>query len=181
MLKGDKVALRALEPSDAESLHGWHADHEFSVLDGVPYPTTLSSWEEFVREANTPSWASVTFAIEAETAELVGYVALKRVRSEARSAEFGIAIAREHWGKGFGRDATEIILRFAFGEMNLHRVSMEVADYNERGRRLYKACGFKEEGRMRDARFRDGRYCDNIVMSILYREFLQLHPIAEMD
>jgi len=173
MLKGESVTLRALEPADAEDLHRWHLDHEFSLLDGVSYPASRGAWEEFVASATGPSSTGVTLGIEIEPSKLAGYISLKRVRLEDRTAELGIAIAREFWDQGYGRDATRTLLRFAFREMNLHRVSLTVADYNERARRMYESCGFKEEGRLREARFRDGEYRDNIVMGILDREFLQ--------
>lgn len=173
MLKGESVTLRALEPADAEALYTWHLDHEFSVLDGVIYPTSRASWDEFVAKRVTPSFDGVVLGIEIEPVELIGYVSLKRTKAEERSADFGIAIRKENWSQAYGRDVTITILRFAFNEMNLHRVTLTVLDYNERAQRLYKACGFREEGRLREAKYRDGRYCDEIVMGILKREFCE--------
>jgi RimJ/RimL family protein N-acetyltransferase len=171
MLRGERITLRALERGDAAELHLWHADHEFSLLDGVVYPVSQMAWEEFVAAATKPSYERVVLGIEIEPARLIGYVALKRGSSEARNAELGIAIERAHWNRGYGRDSTRTLLRFAFLEMNLHRVSLTVADYNERARRMYAACGFREEGRLREAKFRAGRYSDDVVMGILDREF----------
>lgn len=173
MLKGQRVRLRALEPEDAEQLYRWHLDHEFSVLDGIVYPTSRAQWQESLQSRVNPSSAGVTFGIEDGAAELIGYVALKRIRREDRNAEFGIAIKRDRWQQGYGRDATMTLLRFAFTEMNQHRVSLTVADYNDRARHVYESCGFKEEGRLREALYREGRYCDNVLMAILDREFLQ--------
>jgi RimJ/RimL family protein N-acetyltransferase len=169
-----RVWLRPLEPNDSEALHRWHLDHEFSVLDGVIYPTSLAEWEEFVRDAPAASFGDVVLGVGTDVDGLLGYVSLKRTRPEDRSSEFGIALAREHWQQGYGRDATLTLLRFAFREMNLHRVSLTVTDYNERARGMYEACGFREEGRLREAKFCDGRYCDNVVMGILDREFREL-------
>jgi RimJ/RimL family protein N-acetyltransferase len=55
--------------------------------------------------------------------------------------------------------------------MNLHRVELEVFDYNSRAIRCYEKCGFKLEGRRREAMFRDGRYHDALIMAILREEF----------
>ncbi len=55
--------------------------------------------------------------------------------------------------------------------MNLHRVSLRVLDYNVRAQRCYEKCGFLVEGRARQERFRDGRWCDEILMAILQHEF----------
>jgi RimJ/RimL family protein N-acetyltransferase len=98
--------------------------------------------------------------------------------AEHRNADSGIAIERAYWDKGYGTDATHTMLRFAFTEMGLHRVTLGVADYNARARRVYEKCGFQVEGRLREAKFRDGRWCDNIIMGILDREFLALDQQA---
>ena len=173
MLEGKRVKLRALEPSDAKELAAWHADREFSILDGVTYPTSTANWEEFIRAASSAASTARYMGIEIEPAELIGYIGLKRVRKEDGTAELGIAIKRERWGQGYGRDATVALLQFAFEEMNLHRVTFTVADYNSRARRMYESCGFREEGRLRESKFHDGRYHDNVLMGMLAREFLQ--------
>lgn len=115
----------------------------------------------------------MALGIEIESTGLIGYISLKRTRPEERNADFGIAIRKENWSQAYGRDATNTILRFAFSEMNLHRVTLTVLDYNERAQRCYKACGFREEGRMREAKYREGRYCDKFIMGVLKSEFLQ--------
>ena len=170
MLKGTCVGLRALEPGDAETMWSWYQDHEFSVLDGNIYPSSLESIREFMRSLPSPAFADVSLGIENEQGSLIGIVRLKRVNAENRTADFGIAIERGHWNRGYGTDATRTILRFAFEEMNLHRVQLGVLEYNTRAIRCYEKCGFIEEGRQRRSKFRDGRYWDNIMMAILDRE-----------
>ncbi len=90
-----------------------------------------------------------------------------------RSAELlGIFTGeKEYWGQGYGSDAINALLRFAFREMNLHRIYLHVHDYNERAIRCYEKCGFQLEGRQREALFRDGRYHDVLLMSILREGF----------
>ena len=118
-----------------------------------------------------PSFADVSLGIENEHSALIGIVRLKRVSAENRCADFGIAIERNSWNHGYGTHATRTILRFAFGELGLHRVQLDVLDYNARARRCYEKCGFVEEGRERQAKFRNGRRCDNVLMGILAHEF----------
>ena len=171
MILGERVRLRALEPSDAEVVSIWYRDHEFSVLDGNIYGDSLESLRAFLKSVGSPSYADATFGIENEEAVLIGMVRLKRGRPEDRRADFGIAIERAYWNRGYGTDATRTILRFAFEEMNLHRISLTVLDYNTRAQRCYEKCGFRVEGRHRQARFRDGRWCDEILMGVLQDEF----------
>ena len=173
MLIGERVRLRALDTSDAEVIWPWYHDHEFSQLDGWRYPSSLSQKADWIRTVNQPGYGNLFLGIETETGLLIGLVSLKRAVPEDRSAEFGIAIERGHWEKGYGTDATRTILRFAFGEMNLHRVWLGVSDYNPRAQHVYEKCGFKVEGRQREARFHNGQWSDKIVMGILDYEYFK--------
>jgi RimJ/RimL family protein N-acetyltransferase len=79
---------------------------------------------------------------------------------------------KAYWGQGFGTDATRTALAFAFGELNLHRVELEVFDFNPRAMRCYEKAGFRYEGIRRQAFFRNGRYHDIHLMAILDSEFV---------
>jgi RimJ/RimL family protein N-acetyltransferase len=174
MLQGERVRLRALEPTDVDAIWTWHHDHEFHVLDGWIYPSSRKQLADLVDRVTAPRFTDVWLGIETETATLIGYTTLKRARPEHRSAEFGIAIERGHWDAGYGTDATRTILRFAFTQMGLHRVELDVLDTNARAQRVYEKVGFQVEGRARESRFRDGRWHDTVRMSILAHEFAAL-------
>ena len=81
--------------------------------------------------------------------------------------------------RGYGTDALMTLLRFAFEEMNLNRVSLDVYDFNTRGIAAYLKCGFAEEGRRRHARYQDGAHHDVIAMSILRDEWAVHVRISE--
>ena len=90
-----------------------------------------------------------------------------------RVATMGIIIAqKENRNQGYGREAIELALGFAFLQMNLHRVELSVREYNTRGYHLYLKCGFKEEGRKRKHYYIDGEYTDTILMGILKEEYV---------
>ena len=74
---------------------------------------------------------------------------------------------RNYWGNGYGTDAMQIMLRYAFRELNLHRVSLDVFEYNPRALHSYEKAGFQIEGRRRKMVQRDGRRYDMIFMGIL--------------
>ena len=86
---------------------------------------------------------------------------------------FGISIYDPaNRGKGYGQDATSLILDFAFKTLNLHRVELFTFDFNEQAQKVYLKAGFKEVGRRRKAAFIDGQYRDDIVMDILRDEWI---------
>jgi RimJ/RimL family protein N-acetyltransferase len=79
------------------------------------------------------------------------------------------------WGKGYGTDAMSLLLRYAFTELNLHRMTLTVYEFNERAIRMYQRCGFKIEGIVRDCLYRNGRRWDLVSMGILRDEWLELN------
>jgi len=64
-----------------------------------------------------------------------------------------------------------LILNYAFNELNLYRVGLNVISSNERAFRAYRKAGFREEGRLRAAVYRDGQRQDRILMSVLRDEW----------
>ena len=94
------------------------------------------------------------------------------IDDENNSCIFRIAIFKsQYFGQGIGYKATKEAIRFAFEELKLHRVELEVFDYNNRAKSMYKKVGFREEGRRRDGIFIDGQYHDVIIMSMLEYEW----------
>jgi RimJ/RimL family protein N-acetyltransferase len=89
------------------------------------------------------------------------------------TAELGIMIGdRDYWGRGCGRDAVRLLLRYGFHYLGLRRIVLTTHVKNQRAVRCYQACGFIEEGRPRKAVWVEGEYVDLINMSILREEWL---------
>ena len=88
-----------------------------------------------------------------------------------RCATLGIALGREYIGHGYGTDAMRVIVSYGFREMGLHRIQFGVAPFNPAGIRAYEKAGFVEEGRLRESVLHDGRWYDEVLMSILDHEW----------
>ena len=110
------------------------------------------------------------FAIETldDPPVLVGNIGMWGTRPWAtRCATLGIALGREYIGRGYGTDAMRVIVSYGFREMGLHRIQLGVAPFNPAGIRAYEKAGFVEEGRLRESVLHDGRWYDEVLMSIL--------------
>ena len=102
----------------------------------------------------------------------IGLIGLDGIQWVRGDAWVGIGLGeREYWGEGYGTDAMGILLRYAFEELNLHRLSLSVFEYNSRAIRSYEKAGFVIEGRVRQFLNRDGRRYDMIFMGILLDEW----------
>ena len=74
-------------------------------------------------------------------------------------------------GRGYGREALELILKWAFDEMDMERVTLDHFADNRIAASLYEKTGFRREGIMRCGGKKNGRYVDLWLMSMLREEF----------
>jgi RimJ/RimL family protein N-acetyltransferase len=102
----------------------------------------------------------------------VGSIDLHDVDLRNGSASLGIAIGDpDDTGEGYGTDALQALIAFAFGQLRLERVELDVYDFNDRARRVYERIGFVLEGTLRHALYRDGAFHDVHRMAILRDEW----------
>ena len=173
MIRGEKVILRAVEPSDVRQLWEWMQDEETMRLRDYPAPPSpLAEAEKEYHDSLGRSTDELRLAITTLDGELIGETALRDIDQRAGTAEFTIAIGNKaYWGRGYGTDATRVLMRYAFQQLNLHRITLYVHAFNQRAIRAYEKCGFRHEGRLRQAHFMDGEYGDELVMGLLREEF----------
>ncbi|MDH7489560.1 MAG: GNAT family protein [Anaerolineae bacterium] len=171
MIVGQRVRLRALEESDLERCYRWINDPEVTEHLTARFPVSTHDERKWLLQASSGD-ADRSFAIETAEGEHIGNIGLHRIHYLDRNAELGILIGeKDRWNQGYGTDAILTLLKFAFEEMNLHRVYLRVDADNPRAIRCYEKCGFVKEGTLRDATYRRGRYKDQYIMSVLAHEF----------
>ena len=182
LLTGKLVRLSALEPEiDASLWSKWHRNSEFDRLADMD-PATLRSpkaLREWI-EKHLDDWLVNEFQIRTiEADQIIGSVGLGDALQVHADAFVGIGIGEpEFWGKGYGTEAMQLILRFAFMELNLQRVSLDVFEYNQRAIRSYEKAGFKMEGRQRGMLLREGQRWDLVYMGILRSEWLDQNQLS---
>ncbi|WP_170075524.1 GNAT family N-acetyltransferase [Paraclostridium dentum] len=168
MILGSKVVLRALNRSDMKSVLNWVNNPQIKNLTGSIFPVSEIEHEKWF-ESKILDPINKIFGIECkETSNMIGIIGLKNVDLISRNAEMYIYIGDlNYWGKGYGTDATDNLIEFCINDMNLHRVYLYVFDYNKRALESYKKSGFKLEGVLRESFYRNGRYHDKLIMSVL--------------
>ncbi len=179
MLFGKGVRLRAMERDDLPTFVRWFNDPEVRRFLLMYEPMSHVKEERWF-ESTLDRRDEFLYAIEVNEGDAwvhIGNLGLHRVDWRNRTAGFGIVLGeRDYWCRGFGTEATRIMLRFAFEELNLHRVELETYSFNPRAQRCYEKVGFRREGTRREALYRDGRYHDVHTMGILKREFATEEP-----
>ncbi len=169
-LRGDRVVLRPLERGDLARCVAWFNDRDVTYFLGRDGPLTLD--EEGRWFANYKAKTDeLIFAITID-GHHIGNVGLHVIDRTNRRADLGILIGEKSlWSRGFGTDTLRAVLRYAFDELRLNKVSLDVIHYNDRAIRLYERLGFVREGVKREDLLKRGRFVDVIRMSVLAREF----------
>ncbi len=176
MLQGKRVVLRALKREDLERWWSFNNDLEVELAGGgdPPMPQSFARLQaEFAESASKGGRDDAVFAIEVDGA-FIGICGLSNYNHTARTCELGIAIGdKAYWGQGYGREAVALLVEYAFRYRNFRRVWLWVHARNERAQRAYRACGFVEEGRLREHVWSDGAYDDAVYMGILRDQWLE--------
>lgn len=173
LLKGKLVRLAAPREDDTKLLAQWSADTEYQRLMEVhPVRPHLASYFQQHMERE-PNLRFYPFGIrELATDAFIGDILLMGVNHTHGDCFVGIGIGdRAYWGKGYGTDAMNVILRFAFHELNLRRVTLYALAGNVRAVRSYEKCGFVREGLLRGGEHRGVRD-DVVAMGVLRDEWL---------
>ena len=168
-LEGACVILRRHVPENVAAFRRWYADPEIARL--ARYQATPMRQEEIERffAARVVGPDTLAMAIhERATGRLIGTCAFSQLDGENGSALYHITIGEsDAWGRGFGTESTRLMLDHAFGTLGLHRIALYVFEFNERAIAAYRRAGFVVEGRSRESIWRDGRWWDELAMSVL--------------
>ncbi|MBI3161177.1 MAG: GNAT family N-acetyltransferase [Chloroflexi bacterium] len=179
IFKGELVRLSAVDPDELGKAYSvWTRDSELTRLmdaSAMRLASAKTASSFFEKQLGDVTPMQYYFTIRAlDDNRLLGDINLDVVNNWlGRNAFVGLAIgSREHWGKGYGTDAMKVMLRFAFTEINLNRVTLNVFEYNPRAIRSYEKAGFKHEGRLRGALLKDGKRYDMLYMGVLYDDWI---------
>jgi RimJ/RimL family protein N-acetyltransferase len=174
MYTGKLVRLREYRKEDIPLAQQYLNDPETRSLlnPSVAYPYTLADEEKWFEE-NSADNDIYSFAIETlADGKYIGGCGINGIRWTSRVAKLGIFIGdKDYWGRGYGSDAMEVLVRICFAQMNMNKVCLNVFSFNKRARRCYEKCGFSVEGVLRQEVYANGRYHDEIAMGLLRSEW----------
>lgn len=180
--QGPNLRLTGLERYDARAFATWHNDAGFlRLLDAeFAHPRSedecLRSFEDWQRDPKTIAFAVRPLASE----ELVAVIMLESILFQHGVAWLGMGFGnREQWGKGYGGEAMALILRYAFDELNFHRIQASVFEYNKLSIKMCERAGFRREGVFREFLMRDGRRYDMYLYGLLRPDWVALNPKGE--
>ena len=172
-LVGERVCLGPLHRGLLPLMWKWESDLALSVLTGDPTrPLTPEAIEADYERATKSGPERASFAIYARaTLRPIGTAGLRDVNYAHGTAELGMGIGEaDCWGKGYGTEATRLLLDYAFDALGLRNVLLTTFSYNERAIRAYRRAGFKEIGRRRQAHRIGQQSYDEVFMDCLWTD-----------
>lgn len=171
-LAGPAVALRPVERGDMEHIRRWINDPAIRPLIGETRPLTAGGAEAYYERLQHEESRVWFIVVERATQRPVGECGLLRMMPAWRTTDLSMIIGEQDaWGRGYGTEAITLLMDYAFGFLNFHRIAIGVVGFNRRALRFYERVGFQREGVQREGYYYDHAYHDFVMMSILEHEF----------
>ena len=177
MIAGEHVILRAFEREDVDRCYRWMNDPNIVRTLKSRYPIAFQNEAEWLERAMHSNVNERHFAIERkDDRSHIGNASIHGIDWVSRTAWFGLFIGEPSaWNRGYGSDAIATLVRFAFEEMNMRKLSINVFDYNDTAKHVLATHGFVEEGKLVRDFYREGTYHDIVILSI----FRDGHPTGD--
>ncbi|MGB0387766.1 MAG: GNAT family N-acetyltransferase [Ardenticatenaceae bacterium] len=171
-LVGARVVLRPITVEDAAAMFASLSDEESMRLTGTQKSFTFEQVQQYCQRIEGAD-DRADFAITLKGNPLyIGEAVLNEIDWKNRTASFRIALAdKRFFGHGYGTEATRLIVDYGIRTLHLHRIELEVYEFNPRAQHVYEKVGFVREGVRRDVLLWEGVYHNAIVMSILEHEY----------
>lgn len=173
-LSGERLYLRPLEISDLEVCQVWINDPEIRPYLSRSFPTDRMAQQAWIEGQDRGACrADIALALVLRDGDRhIGNMGLHKIDWVHRSADTGTLIGeKDCWGQGYGTEAKRLMLEYAFNVLGLNRLSSRVLASNPRSLACQLRCGYVEEGRIRQAMFKDGQWIDEILLGLLAEEW----------
>lgn len=181
---GEKVALGPIQRAQLPLYLRWFNDFEYARTTGSIGPMTAEALEGYY-DHDTKDRSQAHFTMyDRATYRPIGGASLTEI--DGHTATFAIGIGEaEYRGRGYGTEATRLVLEYGFKGLGLHNIWLTVVAFNAAGIAAYRRAGFKEIGRRREVVRRFGKLYDSVYMDCLASEFggariLALQPDSEV-
>lgn len=175
-LDAERVRLRWLTEADVPALFEIFSDREVArywsspaLTDPAGAETLVNEIHDYFRQGTLFQWG----VADRETDAILGTCTLASIDRQSRRAEIGFALGRRHWGRGYISEALTLLLRHAFGAMNLHRIEADVDPRNAASLKVLERLGFQREGHLRERWIVGGEISDSLMYGLLQRHWLR--------
>ena len=174
MIEGRNLYIRPIKDEDMASIYKSCQDEEFLYMTGTRKSFTLDEiMESYKQFSSDPTRYDFAICLM-ENGEIIGDLAMLEIDQDNKKAGFRISLhSRDNVNKGYGTEATQLAQTFAFEELKLNRLELEVFSHNIRGIKAYEKAGFKTEGILRQSLYYNDAYSDEVIMAMLREDYFK--------
>ena len=174
--QGQKVRLRAIEPSDWETYFAWNQDDEQArALYFIPFPQSQEAVKHFAeKEAlREPDADNFRFVVENNEREVVGDITVNHCDQRNGTFSWVVNMKQGQRRKGYAAEALLLVLRYYFQELRYQKITVSIYSFNDPSIKLHENLGFQQEGRVRRAIYTKGQYFDVLLYGLTKEEFVE--------
>ncbi len=169
---GEKIILRAICNKDSQLLLDLINDPDTEkMLGGYSFPVSAEGQEKWIANlSNRADLLRCIVACKGDENTGLGTVILSDIDYKNGTAQIHIKLAKDIGrGKGYGTDAVNTMVNYAFNELRLNCIYADVLEYNTPSQNLFKKCGFQQDGVLRARVYKNGNYINVISFSRINR------------
>jgi diamine N-acetyltransferase len=168
-MKGKKIFLRAVEPTDLDTMYRWENDPENWLVSNTSNPFSKHVLEQYVfaiHDLMKDGQARLVICMN-DSKEAVGAIDLFELDMVHRRVGVGILVDKDHRGKGIASEALSIVIDHCFTTLGMHQIFCDVLSENASSMKLFKNNGFKETGVKKEWLFHDGKWKDEHLLQLI--------------
>ncbi len=174
-IEGEKLNLRPLCELDADRLVLWINDPQVRKYLTVYLPMTIEKEREWIKSISGSDKNIVFAVINKKDNEHIGNMGLHNINWRNGTATFGFMIGnKKYWGNKHGTEMLELMLEYAFNELDLRKIKSSVLELNTFSKDIHKKCGFKEVGVFKREYFVDNKHLDEILFEIFKKDWVKI-------
>ncbi len=180
ILKGSKIILKPMSIKENAPLFvKWFKDKEVIKYLSANFKGLTVAKEVKFLQGNIEDKNKIFWIICDQNGKVIGNTEL-RLDKDNKKANWGIVIGeKKYWNKGLGQDTLRIVIKYCFNTLKFNRFELMVYDGNIKALKCYTKCGLRLEGTKRQCLYRNGKYMDGIIMSMLKSEYKKIPPEAD--
>ncbi|MBD3196332.1 MAG: GNAT family N-acetyltransferase [Candidatus Lokiarchaeota archaeon] len=174
-LEGDRVSLVPLHKEHLDLYTKWRNRPKVRRLARSNLPTTKEDLEKFLEPKNIRIMDNFYFEIFHKKDEKpIGDAGFNKIEWIDKRGDIGLAIGEpEYWRQGYATEATELLLRYAFNELNLNKITATIYSPNIGSYICAEKVGLKLEARLEKDAYIEGKYVDNLIYRIFKDEWIE--------
>jgi len=171
-VKSENLTLKKPLQEDYDSLCKVKPCDEFYLMVGSEPAESVFASREKLEKSFKELLNKENYWFVYKDLEIIGAAFLHSLEANDNRARYAIGIYnKENWNRGYGHEIAQAVLKHAFHNLKLHKIDLRVLAYNKRAIASYRKSGFIQEGVLRENAFIDGKWHDDIIMSVLCHEF----------